>query len=65
MVNQHGNNINSRGTGLGLSISKKIVESLGGSIDLKSQLHKGTTAEFSIKEIVKMVNSENSQCKYN
>ena len=65
MVNQHSNNINSRGTGLGLSISKKIVESLGGSIDLKSQLHKGTTAEFSIKEIVKMINSENSQCKYN
>ena len=35
-VSQNQPNVNSRGTGLGLAISKKIVESLRGSIHLKS-----------------------------
>ena len=50
MVNQHRNNINSRGSGLGLSISKKIVESLGGIIKLKSKLDIGTNISFTVKE---------------
>ena len=52
-VNQHHNNINSRGTGLGLSISKKIVDSLKGSIQLKSQIDKGTKVKFTVKEKLK------------
>lgn len=35
------------GNGLGLSIVKKCVEALGAQLDIKSQLHKGTT--FSIR----------------
>jgi signal transduction histidine kinase len=31
-----------KGTGLGLSIAKRAVETLGGSLTLNSQLHKGT-----------------------
>lgn len=37
------------GTGLGLSIVKQIVDSLGGSIELKSQQHKGTEVDVRIK----------------
>ena len=33
----------SRGTGLGLSIVKKIMDLMGGTIDVKSELDKGTT----------------------
>ena len=31
------------GTGLGLSITKDIIEKLGGRIDVKSQVNKGTS----------------------
>ena len=34
------------GTGLGLSISKGMVEQMGGTISLKSELHRGTTVRF-------------------
>ena len=44
------NDLNSRGTGLGLPISKKIVESLGGTIRLKSRQHYGTWVMFTVKE---------------
>jgi PAS domain S-box-containing protein len=36
-----------KGTGLGLAIISKILENLGGSLDIKSKLNKGTTISFS------------------
>ena len=50
MIDQHRNKLNSKGTGLGLAISKKLVESLGGKITLKSELNIGTSIAFTIKE---------------
>lgn len=36
------------GTGLGLAICKGLVEAMGGTISLKSQLHVGTTVTFTV-----------------
>lgn len=36
------------GTGLGLAICKGLVETMGGSIGMKSKLHEGTTVYFEI-----------------
>lgn len=36
------------GAGLGLSISKRIIEEMGGKIDLLSEVDKGSTFEFTI-----------------
>ncbi|PKQ61822.1 hypothetical protein BZG02_14440 [Labilibaculum filiforme] len=40
------------GTGLGLTISKKLIEIMGGSIDVKSDLEFGTTFTFDLHLIV-------------
>ena len=37
------------GTGLGLTISKALIEAQGGSIDVKSKLHAGSTFTFHLK----------------
>ena len=40
---------NRQGTGLGLSICKQIIEQMGGSVEVKSEVGKGTTFEINIK----------------
>jgi two-component system, OmpR family, phosphate regulon sensor histidine kinase PhoR len=40
------------GTGLGLSIVKHLVEAMGGSVSVESQLNRGTTFSFSLKRVV-------------
>ena len=37
-----------KGTGLGLSITKKILESMGGTVDIKSEVGKGSTVLLSL-----------------
>ena len=37
------------GTGLGLAISKQIIEMMGGSIEIRSELGKGTTFSFTVQ----------------
>ncbi len=41
-----------RGGGLGLSITKSLVNLLGGNIYIESELNKGTTLYFTIKDMV-------------
>lgn len=40
---------NRQGTGLGLSICKQIIEQMGGSVEVKSELGQGTEFNINIK----------------
>ena len=40
--------VSARGTGLGLSITKRLVETYGGHIDVRSELGKGSTFSFAL-----------------
>lgn len=42
-------NRNTQGTGLGLSICKNIIEEMGGSVEVKSKVGKGTEFRLNIK----------------
>lgn len=48
------------GAGLGLSISKRIIEEMGGKIDLVSEIDKGSTFKFTIDVNVTQI-AQNSQ----
>jgi len=41
--------MNRQGTGLGLSICKKIIEKMGGSVKVTSQLSRGSNFAISLK----------------
>ena len=41
-----------RGNGIGLSTVKKLVSTLGGNISVNSEVNKGTTFNFSIKQVL-------------
>ena len=60
MLSKHRNQLNQSGSGLGLSISKRIVESLGGKIKVKSREGEWTKFTFSIKISKEVVNEEGS-----
>ncbi|MBI3130766.1 MAG: PAS domain-containing sensor histidine kinase [Acidobacteria bacterium] len=45
-------NLRKGGTGLGLSITKTLVEKMGGSIGFRSQLGKGTTFDFTLRQVL-------------
>jgi signal transduction histidine kinase len=49
------NAVNIQGTGLGLHIVKRYMDLIGGSIELKSKLEKGTTITLTI-----LVNNSNN-----
>jgi signal transduction histidine kinase len=40
--------LNATGTGLGLSICKNIIEQMGGSVHVESEVNKGTKFEITI-----------------
>ncbi len=40
-----------RGNGIGLSTVKKLIDTLGGNISVNSEINKGTTFNFSIKQV--------------
>jgi len=52
-------NNNLRGTGLGLSICKRIVEKMGGKINIKSQIGVGTSFIIEMKSICKLCSVNN------
>jgi two-component system sensor histidine kinase HydH len=50
----------STGTGLGLAIAYNIVEAMGGTIDVESQINKGTTFKIIIPVAGKQIKTTNS-----
>ena len=50
IIDKHRQEFNMKGTGLGLTISKKLVNILGGEIQLESKEQKGTKISFTIQE---------------
>ena len=51
VANFNNSNFNKQGSGLGLAISKKIIETIGGNIKLKSKQNIGTVVKFTVLNI--------------
>ena len=49
LINQQNNLIEKAGSGIGLSLCKKLVEKMGGEIELNSLEGQGTTVYFTIR----------------
>jgi len=62
---QENSSRNRSGTGLGLSICKKIIEQMGGKVEVESVLNKGTSFNISIKTkcIIKKTEFASEACK--
>jgi K+-sensing histidine kinase KdpD len=52
---------NKRGTGLGLSICKSLIELMGGSVKVESELNVGTTFIMSLQTKCKVVSCKKSK----
>jgi signal transduction histidine kinase len=44
-----GDDLKKNGTGLGLSICKKLIDQLGGNIEISSEVNQGTQVTFQLK----------------
>lgn len=53
--------VNPGGTGLGLSICKSLIELMGGSVKVESELDKGTTFIMSLKTKCNIVSKEKAK----
>ena len=53
-LNEH-SKINAQGTGLGLSICKRVVERMGGRVEVHSELGQGTTFSIVLSTKAKVV----------
>lgn len=58
-LDEHASN-NQRGTGLGLSICKSLVELMGGSVTVESELGKGTSFIMSMQTNCNYLNKGNT-----
>ena len=62
-VKKHQGKLNKRGTGIGLSLSKKLVESMGGKINVISHEGFGSEFKFNIKEkVLPNIRIEEEKC---
>ena len=50
IINKNQNSFNTKGVGFGLTISQKLVQKLGGQINMESKEDLGTVVSFTVKE---------------
>ncbi|MDO4558513.1 MAG: ATP-binding protein, partial [Planctomycetia bacterium] len=52
LLNIRGANVTNQGTGLGLAISRRMVEKMGGKLDLRSKPGEGSTFEARLENVI-------------